>query len=782
MLALVEIVCAFYFISKLLARRASHPRSTSSLELKSEADSFNFSLQGALWVSPLPEGDLSKAVLLKPGKDKKKEKEDKDGSKESAKRVEATRDVPEITPVWRHVVLKDGVLFMKGADGVEEQISLESCEVLSVSSSSRPDGKWARRFPIKLYHTTRTIYRQYKGCLFYAESGYEKEAWCEVLRATARAKGYDKDWYSSVKKEFLEYTSAAEKHVPYLTRFHSTTKINHRVAKPTDEQSDDHKQSDEGVSKKRLILNKLLRRNGSKGKDVKDSKDEGNSRKGKGKSLVSDDHEDIKSTSNGSHLSNESHTRSESTSSDSDGDKSILAVSQKDNEESDEVLPSPLVHGHDNVRDEKEIDQGQLCLNMIVGRLFFDFYHSKTRVKWLQNQFQKLISRIKTPNYIKSITIKELDLGKDPPFATALRMLPADAAGALALEVDLEWQGGCFITIETRVDVRDQIAQDKIASQMAEPGSAGAAAAAIVSGIGEDLGTPGSSDTSEVVQARQASIAKNSGAGDDSSKKGGWMNSVKSMMSRVAVQVSQVPLLLKIRLVSVKGTCIVSLRAPPSDRLWFSFKEMPDIHLEPEPCIGDHRINSGLLGSYIANQIKVQIREQVVMPYCQDLFLHWMMATQDDWLPQSAIPVAFAAVEVSENERQISKQNIGVQPKPIEENNKNGQPTPCTPSVKNEQTDNGQHNLHTRQISVASSGSASYGSTVRNRPTYRVLHLHRSSHGCNLLQSLPLKVVFERLQHIGANHNSDIRFPLAHQEPQHIHQQFRQYEMSINPT
>lgn len=246
----------------------------------------------------------------------------------------------------------------------------------------------ARRFPIKLYHTTRTIYRQYKGCLFYAESGYEKEAWCEVLRATARAKGYDKDWYSSVKKEFLEYTSAAEKHVPYLTRFHSTTKINHRVAKPTDEQSDDHKQSDEGVSKKRLILNKLLRRNGSKGKDVKDSKDEGNSRKGKGKSLVSDDHEDIKSTSNGSHLSNESHTRSESTSSDSDGDKSILAISQKDNEESDEVLPSPLVHGHDNVRDEKEIDQGQLCLNMIVGRLFFDFYHSKTRVKWLQNQFQ----------------------------------------------------------------------------------------------------------------------------------------------------------------------------------------------------------------------------------------------------------------------------------------------------------------------------------------------------------------------------------------------------------
>jgi len=108
---------------------------------------------------------------------------------------------------------------------------------------------------------------------------------------------------------------------------------------------------------------------------------------------------------------------------------------------------------------------------------------------------QRLISKIKTPSYIKSITIKELDLGKDPPFATALRMLPADSAGALAMEVDLEWHGGGFITVETRVDVRDQIAQEKVASQMAEPGSAGAAAAAIVSGIGEDLETAEASST-----------------------------------------------------------------------------------------------------------------------------------------------------------------------------------------------------------------------------------------------------------------------------------------------
>lgn len=123
------------------------------------------------------------------------------------------------------------------------------------------------------------------------------------------------------------------------------------------------------------------------------------------------------------------------------------------------------------------------------------------------------MSRIKTPSYIKSFTIKELDLGHEPPFATALRMLSADAGGALALEIDLEWYSGGFITIETRVDVRDQRAQEKVALHMAEPGSAGAAAAAIVSGIGEDPETAGSPDVSSTLMETRQVARKKPGSG-----------------------------------------------------------------------------------------------------------------------------------------------------------------------------------------------------------------------------------------------------------------------------
>ena len=254
-----------------------------------------------------------------------------------------------------------------------------------------------------MHHPTRPVYRECKDCLFYAESGYEKEAWCEVLRATARANV----WCVTLKKEFRGYTDGAEKHVPYVTRFHSAREANHFVAARKEEKSDDHKNPEENVSKKRLILNKLLRRN-SKGKDNTRSsnameelqnftrrfsshlqvQDEGSSRRGK-ESAVSDDHEDSKSAFRASHVNNESISRSESTSSDSDAEKSTtLAISQIDDKESDEVLGFVMMHGHDNERVEKEIDQGLLCLNMLGSRLFFDFYHSETRVAWVQNHFQ----------------------------------------------------------------------------------------------------------------------------------------------------------------------------------------------------------------------------------------------------------------------------------------------------------------------------------------------------------------------------------------------------------
>ncbi|XP_073396494.1 uncharacterized protein [Physcomitrium patens] len=719
-LALVEFVCVFYFSLLLSAKPAQNPNPASSLKCASEGGVSTFSLQGNLWVAPLPEGDWNKVSLQKPGKDKEIETE-KDEPKESLKRGVATKGVLKIAPVQRHAVLKQGVLLLKGADGREEQIALEGCEVLSISADSTPGGKWAKTFPIKLHHPTRTLYGECKGCVFYAESGFEKETWCEVLRANAK----HPMWLIHLKKEFREYTDRAEKRVPYLNRFHSGRDSDRLLVTRKEEKLNDFKNSEDSPSKKRLILKRILRC-GTKSKekisnDIEELEnstrrnnqlsrepEEGSSRSVK-ENVISGDHDDSKSASC---ASIESITRSESTSSESDAERSVLGVTQNDKKKVKEVLAATLMHGNDNGMVMKEIDQGQLCLNMIVARLFFDFYHSNTREEWTQHQFKELISGMETPSYIKSITGKEFDLGKEPPFATAFRMLPADARGTLTMEVDLEWHGGCFITIETRVDARAQKAREKMASHPAESGSTGDAAVALESSIGEVLGTTELSEVSStLMDARQISASKTTGTGDDSSKRGGWMHSVKAMISHVADQVSQVAFLLKIRLVSVKGTCIISLKAPPSDRLWFSFKEMPDIDLVPEQGINERQFKNGCLGNFIANQIKVQIREKIVMPHYQELFLNWMMGDKDDWLPRSAFPVAFSAVQHSDNERQNSKNDNDMQSSPVEEKNKSGQ----THSRSLNADNNRQDKPEIRQPPGASEPSSATLSTIKGK-------------------------------------------------------------------
>jgi Ca2+-dependent lipid-binding protein len=45
---------------------------------------------------------------------------------------------------------------------------------------------------------------------------------------------------------------------------------------------------------------------------------------------------------------------------------------------------------------------------------------------WAFGNEQRQLSKMRTPSYVKSVTITKLDLGKLPPFATAVHMLPAD--------------------------------------------------------------------------------------------------------------------------------------------------------------------------------------------------------------------------------------------------------------------------------------------------------------------------------------------------------------------
>ncbi|XLS95401.1 hypothetical protein HN51_071409 [Arachis hypogaea] len=88
----------------------------------------------------------------------------------------------------------------------------------------------------------------------------------------------------------------------------------------------------------------------------------------------------------------------------------------------------------------------------------------------------------------------------------------------------------------------------------------------------------------------------------------------KSMLNSLAKHVSQVPLTLAIRIVSLKGIMRLQLNPPPSDNLWYGFTLMPDIDFNLESCVRDHKITNARIALFLVNRLKEAFRETLVLP------------------------------------------------------------------------------------------------------------------------------------------------------------------------
>lgn len=78
---------------------------------------------------------------------------------------------------------------------------------------------------------------------------------------------------------------------------------------------------------------------------------------------------------------------------------------------------------------------------------------------------QRQLAKVPTPSYIGKINCTHLDLGNSPPLAQNVHLLPMDSEGGWGLEADVEYYGGAILTIETRIDVRDSNAREKVVVQ-----------------------------------------------------------------------------------------------------------------------------------------------------------------------------------------------------------------------------------------------------------------------------------------------------------------------------
>lgn len=596
-----------------------------------------------MWVAALPSAASRKETIKVLAQREKV-------SKDHKRKKDSSDNFLELCPSRRHVRLEDNVLTLMAEDGIEEHIEMRGCSVLSVSGGKDVSRKWAKKYPIQLESGDQPLFMGSPVCLLYLETSWEKETWCQVLRAASRWTINKEDLYIACKREFHEYCLRLDEAYPDFSKFTPSK------SKNLEDESGKTLSKPElvgGLSRKQRLWKKIIKKGSWKGNTpiYKDISGPGDSKMNsmESKSACSGRGEDlIFQPSFQPHLPMEG-----SSAHGTGGGSSIQSNSEKVHTEDNHSLSDSLksldqVVLHESVT--PVLDQGAMCWNILCSRLFFDGYHSPRFQAACHKLIQKQLSKIATPGYMGRINCTELELGTKPPFFHSMEILPKDSDFIWSFDAAVQYSGGAQIKIETRLDVNDSMSQENAVNQSLEPtlaGSGRVAADILRKGLesiekSTDADVAQISDTAAGETRSDKAVSSNAGL---QPSKGGW----KSVLARVADQVSLVPITLSMRLVSLKGTVRVQIKPPPTDHIWFGFTSMPTIELQPEPSIGDHKITTGPVVAFITNRIKMLLQETLVLPNCEGVWIPWMIAETDDWIPQAEMPVPWSPLDTRDS-------------------------------------------------------------------------------------------------------------------------------------
>ncbi|KAK8495526.1 hypothetical protein V6N12_066086 [Hibiscus sabdariffa] len=550
-----------------------------------------------------------------------------DSEKISSKEQKRKRDVIiEVSPVRKHAKIQDQYLTLTSSDSSCIFIPLKGCIIQAVSATNLPSRKWAKRYPIKV-ESNSSLYNGSKIIYLYLETAWDKETWCKGLRL-ASCEDHEKiNWFTKLDVDFQAYSALLR--AGYSSFMKPSLGFS---SEPMDKGS----KYDGSISKVKLFWKRLSKKN-SKPSDRKgnSSNQQPFQESVSNKVLNSKQHSFQESVSNkmlkskqpsfqesvsNKVLNSKHHSFQESVS------NKVLNSSTEENMAFTPPQGIPRSASQsgasdaDSEHDKPNNDEGILCWNLLISRVFFDIKASAALKSSLQARIQRTLSSVRTPNYIGEVICSNIDIGNLPPYIHAMRLLGSDMNEVSAFEVDAEYCGGALIDVETRIEVRDLDFQKGIVDTNSEPNSVENMSSDLLEGF-EHFGQQLDLHKEDIIDPK-IDIEKGSKATSGSG--------LKSVLNNIAKQVSQV--------VSLRGTLRLYIRPPPSDQLWFGFTSMPDIEFAVESSVGDHKITNGHIALFLINRFKAAIRETMVLPNCESALIPWMIAEKDDWIPRNVAP------------------------------------------------------------------------------------------------------------------------------------------------
>ncbi|OQR68177.1 testis-expressed sequence 2 protein-like, partial [Tropilaelaps mercedesae] len=277
-------------------------------------------------------------------------------------------------------------------------------------------------------------------------------------------------------------------------------------------------------------------------------------------------------------------------------------------------------------------------LNVVVGRLLYDFFTQPRWAEAVRTKFQKKLSKIKVPFFMEELTITDIDLGSCTPLIR--RTSAAVHCPETGVWFDLEIvYNGCFqATVHTKLNL---MKLKKQGGSVTIPESREQEMQELAPGEGRSVydDLPSEDDDDDVSEGS----TQHTGDAELEEAQGATSKKILNMVDRISnwslfqqatdyafirkkmEEFSNTDLKLTIQLTSLVGRLAINIPPPPADRLWYGFRSVPRLKFKAIPQMGEREVSfRDKLAGIIEKTIFQEFQRVLVMPNMDDLQIELM--------------------------------------------------------------------------------------------------------------------------------------------------------------
>lgn len=103
-------------------------------------------------------------------------------------------------------------------------------------------------------------------------------------------------------------------------------------------------------------------------------------------------------------------------------------------------------------------------------------------------------------------------------------------------------------------------------------------------------------------------------------------------------EVSNLPILLTVNILKLKGQLTLNFPPPPTDRLWYGFRSIDQFNLDCKPSFGERLVSLAPITTLLSKKLKQEFYKILVLPNMDDIVLNNIMMGNEDVVTVDEVP------------------------------------------------------------------------------------------------------------------------------------------------